>query len=384
MKRNEDIARAVEAGRAQILAFLTEMVNVNSYVHDHGGVERVAAVIAREMPACFEHEVIENERFAAHRRFSHVTGASLPVLLVGHMDTLCPPRSSFQRLTDKGDTLVGPGVNDMKGGLAVIVWALRILEQCGLLTPLSLVCVFNADEEVGSPTSTPLFTGMQGRASKALVFECGGPEGTVVTTRKGCSRYRLAVTGRAAHFGNLKGSKTSAILELAYKTLAIESLNRADGSVVANVGKVRGGLAANAVAEAAFMEFETRYWTAQAQAEAEKAIQDITSCAAVSGCRLSLSPLSHRPPLQPSAASRELLAAVRAVAASLGRNVIEEKRGGLSDANWLSHVGIPTIDGLGPLGDGDFTEHEYILKETLFHRIELLAHLLLNLRPESS
>jgi glutamate carboxypeptidase len=92
-----------------------------------------------------------------------------------------------------------------------------------------------------------------------------------------------------------------------------------------------------------------------------------------------LSRLSYRPPLQPSAGSRALFERIREIAGRLNQNVAEEKRGGVSDANWLSHAGIPTVDGLGPLGDLDFTDQEYIVKETLFQRIELTAHLLLSL-----
>jgi len=292
---------------------------------------------------------------------------------------LCLPESSFRHLTERGEKLVGPGVNDMKGGLTVLIWALRVLARCGLLDGFSLVCLFNADEEVGSPTSTALFTAMAGRASHALVFEAGGPEGTVVTTRKGVARYRLEIAGKPAHFGCLKGAKTSALLEMAHKILAIESLNEPDASLVANVGWAQGGLAANAVAANAAMEFEVRYWTPDVEARAVRAIEEAASHPRVPGCRLTLSRLSYRPPLQPSAGSRALFDRIREIAGRLNQNVAEEKRGGVSDANWLSHAGISTIDGLGPLGDLDFTDQEYIVKETLFQRIELTAHLLLSL-----
>jgi glutamate carboxypeptidase len=298
------------------------------------------------------------------------------------MDTLCPPDSPFLHLTEEGKRLRGPGVADMKGGLVVLIWAVKVLERCGLLGDFPLVCLFNADEEVGSPTSWTLFTAMKGRASHALVFEMGGTGGAVVTTRKGVARYRLDLTGKAAHFGCLKGRKVSAVHELAYKTLAIESLNEPDGSLAANVGKVSGGLAANAVAESAAMEFEVRYWTREVEERARKRIEDLTAQPTVPGCRLELSRLSHRPPLQPSAGSLALFRRIGDVARGLAQAVAEEKRGGVSDANWLSHAGIPTMDGLGPLGDLDFTDEEFIVKETLFQRIELVAHLLLNLKEE--
>lgn len=380
MQRNEAVAAAINESRADIMAFLTQLVNCNSYVWDRDAVGRVAEMIVEAMPGSFTHEAIAADCFADHHRFSHVTDSSLPVVLAGHMDTLCPPEGRFQRLTEQGDKLLGPGVSDMKGGLTVLIWALKVLERCGLLNGMSLVCIFNGDEEVGSPTSGELFTAMKGKASRALVFEAGGPGGTVVTTRKGVARYRLDIRGKAAHFGCLQGDKTSAVEELAHKIQGVESLNAEDSSLVANVGKVEGGLAANKVAETAVMEFEVRYWDAAVGAKAAEGIEDLAQRPSVPGCDLALSRLSYRPPLQPSSESRAFFDLACKVAQSLGGTIIEEKRGGVSDANWLAYAGIPTLDGLGPIGDLDFTEDEYILKETLFQRIEIAAHLLLALQ----
>ena len=380
MRRNQDITRAIEQNRSEILAFLTEMVNCNSYTLNVDGVNQVAEMVAAEMPTCFEHEVIEVERFADHHRFSHKVGAGLPILMAGHIDTLCPRDSPFNKLTEQGDKLLGPGVNDMKGGITVLVWSLKILEELGLLDDLSVVCIINGDEEFGSQSSHALFTEMKGRVRKALVFECGGPEGTVVTTRKGVMRRRIDFTGKAAHHGCMKGRKVSAIEELAHKALAIESMNRADDRLRTNVGLVEGGLNPNKVAEKASLAFEMRYWTKEAGEEALQAVRDLIASPTVEGCTMEMSEISYRPPLQPSAGSMELFERVREIGKNLDQTIIEEKRGGVSDANWLSHVGIPVIDGLGPIGDLDFTEDEYIIKKALFERVELTTHVLLHLK----
>ncbi|MEW6358589.1 MAG: M20/M25/M40 family metallo-hydrolase [Planctomycetota bacterium] len=382
MNRNAAIAAAVAKNRPRILTFLKDLVECNSYTHNKAGTDRIAKMVADAMPRGFEHQRIPNERYGDHHRFLLLREARPTTVLAGHLDTLCPPDDSFNRLTEKGDRLTGPGVYDMKGGDTVLIWALRVLDECDLLDDLSLICIFNGDEEVGSPTSNHIFTGMKGKAARAFVFEGGGTEGTVVTTRKGVARYRLRIEGRPAHFGCLKGRKISAVEELAHKVLAIESLNEPDGSLVANVGKVSGGLAANNVANDAAMDFEVRYWTADGEARALKAIEERMASVSVPGCALRLDRLSYRPPWQPTRESMALFDHIRAVAAPLGQTIIEEKRGGVSDANWLAHAGIPTIDGLGPIGDLDFTPDEYILTETLFQRIELTAHLLIG--PQSS
>ena len=375
MQRNPAIARAVEEHRDAIKAFLAEMVNQTSYTHNPADVERVGAMVEREMPSCFELETFPNDRFAAARRFTHAPGGR-PILLGGHIDTLCPPDGPVTSLIDRGDKLLGPGVNDMKGGVCVMVWALKILDRLGMLADLPVVCVVNGDEEVGSPTSSPYFRETAKQAARALIFECSGPEGTVVTTRKGCLRYRLAITGAPSHFGNLKGRKSSAVLQMAHKTVAFEALNAPDGALAVNVGRVEGGLAANAVAEHATMDVDIRYWTLDAEAVAREKLEEINAACQVPGCDSRMERLSYRPPMRPTDESMAMFDLIVRLGEALGEPIVEEKRGGLSDGNWVAHEGCPVIDGLGPRGDGDFTPDEFIYTESLFQRVELVATLL--------
>ncbi|HRU04868.1 MAG TPA: M20/M25/M40 family metallo-hydrolase [Candidatus Brocadiia bacterium] len=380
-RARQDIHDFVTSHRGPILSLLEEMVGCNSFSHNKAGVDAVAAMIGRHVPPRFSHQVFRQNELGDHHVYSWLPpGAAKSIVLAGHLDTLCPPDPSFNSLVDRGETLHGPGVNDMKSGDVVLIWAVKALDALGLLDRLPLTIIFNGDEEIGSPTSNAIFSGMAGKASAALVFECGGPEGTVVTTRKGVTRQRLHITGAPSHFGNLKGAKVSAVLEAAHKIIAIEALNRPDKSVVANAGRVEGGLAANAVAEKAVIDFEARYWTPEIEAETRKAIASLVSAPAVPGCSLRVEQLSFRPPMRPTPQSMRLFHTIVALAASMGETIIEEKRGGVSDACWLSHAGIPTVDGLGPLGDHDFTPKEYITKETLFRRIELTANLLIEMR----
>jgi glutamate carboxypeptidase len=373
------IRREVTAHRREILALFEELVNCASFTHGKAGVDRVGKLVARAMPKSFSHEILRRETVGHHHVFRHEVKGALPIVLAGHLDTLCPEDPAWNRLTVQGDTLMGPGVNDMKAGDVTIVWAIKILELLDLLPGLPVVCIFNSDEEIGSPDSHALFSAMGGKAAAALVFECGGPAGTVVTTRKGIARYRLEIAGKAAHFGNLKGAKVSAVEELAHKILAIEALNASDRSIVANAGMAEGGLAANAVAERAVLEFEARYWDPALREDIEARIRALSSEIAVPGCLTTLTPLAGRPPMQPTPESIRLFDRIVDLARRLGQTISEEKRGGVSDACWLSQAGIPTVDGLGPLGDHDFTRDEYIVTETLFQRIELAANLLLEI-----
>lgn len=382
MKKRPYLHDIIHTNRDATLNLLADLVNINSFSHNPDGVNRVGERVRQAMPARFQHTFETNEAGVHHHTFTHVADGSKPMVLAGHIDTLCPENAAFNRMVDEGEVLRGPGVNDMKGGDVVLIQALKTLEQAGELDALPLICIFNGDEELGSPTSHQVFTALRGRAAAALVFECGGPADTVVTTRKGVARYRMRIQGQANHFGNLKEAKVSAVEELAHKITAVEAMNRPDASVVANVGRVEGGLAANAVAEDAIMDFEARYWDPDLEPEVLHQIEKLAAKCHVPGCHAHLKRLSYRPPMRPGAKAMKMFEHIVARGRTLSMNIIEEKRGGVSDACWLAHVGIPVIDGLGPLGDDDFTTREYIRRETLFSRIELTANLLLDWRDK--
>ncbi|MGI6088067.1 MAG: M20/M25/M40 family metallo-hydrolase [Kiritimatiellia bacterium] len=375
------IAEIIQTNQKAILSLLEEMVNINSFSHNPAGINQVGELVREAMPPGFKHSCVTNDAGVNHHIFTKSgDGRDRPaIVLAGHLDTLCPPDPAFDRLREEGDILRGPGVNDMKGGDVVLIWALKTLHLCGALEQMPITCIFNGDEELGSPTSYKLFTDMRG-AGPALVFECGGPADTVVTTRKGVARYRMRLTGKPNHFGNLQEPKISAIEELAHKILAVEAMNRTDNSIVTNVGRIDGGLAANAVAAAASMDFEVRYWDPALEQKIIRDIEQLAKNHRVPILGATLERLSYRPPMRPDADAMRLFDLIVERGRALGMRITEEKRGGVSDACWLAHAGVTVIDGLGPLGDHDFTPNEYIRKDTLFSRTELAANLLLDLQ----
>jgi glutamate carboxypeptidase len=294
------------------------------------------------------------------------------------MDTLWKPDLSFNKLFQKGDKLIGPAVHDMKGGLTVIVWALKILHNCGFLDELPIKVVFNSDEELGSVDSKKIFLGFKDKVSAGLVYEDGGVGGTVVTKRVGITDYHLEATGIASHAGLYYGPKSSALLEIAHRIIWLESLNQAREILTVNVGIAEGGLATNIIPDKAKCSFEIRFWDNK---DLEKTLEIINSNILkpnVEGCHLKLIEGKHRPPLSKSEAGEKLFNLVLDISSLLGQKVVEEHRNGGSDASWLSAVNIPSIDGLGPIGDLDRTEEEYVITETIFERIELTASLLLS------
>lgn len=373
------IKKEIARNRSKILKFLAELVRCNSFTHNKQGVDAVADLVAREMPADFTHDVIEDPVSGNHHVFHHAFGARAPVLLSGHLDTVCPAHPTFNSMREEGALMRGPGTYDMKGGDVVMVWALKVLEACGFLSKMDILCIFSGDEEQGSPGARAVFSEYKHKASLALVYEGGGKGGGVVTQRRGVLRYRLHSTGKAGHSGLVVGQKASAIEELAHQVLAIEALNTKDGTVCANVGRIEGGVMVNAVPAKASMDFEVRYWDRAVGARIESEIVKMMETPKIPGCTNRLDALAAMPPMMPTAASLRVFDVIQQSGRALGVPVMEEKRGGSSDGCFFSELGIPTIDGLGPIGDGDHSEEEHIITESLFDRIALTAHVLIEL-----
>ncbi len=289
------------------------------------GVDAVGALIADSLrPAGMRPEVVPQAEFGDHLIFrSPAVGAGRPaILLFGHMDTVFPLDSPFRGYRDDGKIVSGPGVIDMKGGLACAVWAIRALAACGLLTEIPLILLCNSEEEIGSPTSTAVFRDEAQRSIAALGFECGGLHGQVVTGRKGRSGYRLAVNGRAGHAASAGGDKASAILELAHKTIALEALNDPGRGIVVNVGLIAGGIGPNTVSDHASAEIDTRFLYRSDADETASHMAAITSSATVAGTTAELLYTGGRPPMEQSGRNTQLFQIIRQEAEKLGQPCI--------------------------------------------------------------
>ena len=213
-----------------------------------------------------------------------------------------------------------------------------------------------------------------------LVFECGGPQGSVVTSRRGLNRYLLEIHGEAAHSGTHQGAKESAVVELAQQILKLEALNDPPAGVSINVGRIKGGTAVNIIPAEAEAELEVRFFEEQKGDEVEKEIRTIVRTTPHSKLRTLLTKRHGRPPMVCTPAISHLYEAATRTAKRIGLELPEEARRGASDANLLATTNLPTLDGLGPVGEMDHSKKERILKKSLFQRVELLAHLLWDLK----
>ncbi len=363
----------------EMFDLLRDLVIIQSGTRNRDGVNRVGQRIRAALAGLdLETEVIDGNGFGDHLVFrSRGALAGRPsILITGHMDTVFPADTTFTGYRREGDRIHGPGVIDMKGGLVVTICAVRALARAGLLAHLPLILLFNSDEETGSPSSIPLLKRMAGESCCALVTECGGVNGEVVTGRRGKTGYRLDVHGRAGHAAFAGPDKASAILELAARIVRLEACNDPGSGVVVNVGRVEGGIGPNTVAEHAMALVDTRYPDRATGKRLQEEIRRICSGPAAASTRCELSVTNQRPVMERTDANLRLFRLLAEVGKELAITVREEIRQGVSDANTLAGEGLPVLDGLGPVGEFDHSDREYMRARSLEERTLLLANFL--------
>jgi glutamate carboxypeptidase len=297
-------------------------------------------------------------------------------LLLGHCDTVWPLGTLASMPVEVRDgRLAGPGVYDMKGGLVQGIFALRALRDLGLEPPLAPAFLINSDEEIGSGDSTRRILQMARRVRRVFVLEPSlGPSGRLKTRRKGALRFVVRVLGRAAHSGLDPEKGASAIHEMAHVILRLCALSDPERGVSVNVGVVSGGLRRNVVAPEARAEIDFRVLRMEDARAIESAVRGIASV--TPGTRIEVEGEMDRPPLEQTPGNRALWEAAARCAGHLGLELGEGTAGGASDGSFTSQI-VPTLDGLGPVGDGAHAVHEHVEIARMPERAALLALLLL-------
>ena len=365
--------------REQALQLLETLVKVNSYWGNPNGVNQVGDLVLDQIPFSIKQDVSTDGNGVRHHLLTGPSREKNKILLVGHLDTVFPPDSETTPYSFDNEKIVGPGTADMKGGIVVMVQALRILDELGLLEQIPLKIFMNGDEEVGSPFSSGIIRGLAQEASCGLIFECGSLGNQVVVGRRGVIRFNLEATGQARHAGVKEGPKASAIVELSRLILSLEDLNDHDRGISINVGTVHGGEANNIVPDLARASFEFRFRDSEDEKEVLEKIQSIVSSVTTPGCGAAIETLHRRPCMVQVPGTEKLVSILKETASELGQKVDTDERGGASDGNFLSEMGVPVLDGLGPVGDMDHSAEEYIVEQSLYERIELTALLLCKL-----
>jgi glutamate carboxypeptidase len=301
------------------------------------------------------------------------------LLMIGHMDTVFDPGTAAERPFRIDDGIArGPGVTDMKSGLLAGLYALKaITAELGGLPYERVTFIANPDEEVGSPSSRPHIEAAATDADACLVLECARANGDIVSSRKGILEARLTVHGRAAHAGVEPEKGRSAILEAARVVRDLHALNGRWPGVTANVGRIAGGTRPNVVAERCELEVDVRSTTADGLAEAEAAIGDVAAASEVPDTSVDVDVRISWLPMEKLERSGRLVDHAVAIAGRLGFDLHDAATGGASDANTTSGMGVPTLDGLGPIGGNDHSPAEYLEIDSIVPRTTLLAGLLL-------
>jgi glutamate carboxypeptidase len=381
--RESRLLAACAAAEAWMLATVERLAALESPSDDKAAVDRVVdalAAIGAELG--FRASRVTVDAAGDHLRLESGpprAAASRRVLLLGHTDTVWPVGTlAAMPIARRDGTLTGPGVYDMKAGLVIGLQAMRALVDAGG-DGASITLLATSDEEVGSATSRALIEAEAREADAVLVLEpslesAPGPLGGVKTGRKGVGEFRIEVTGVAAHAGVEPEKGASAVHELARQILAIEALARPERGTTINAGVIGGGSRGNVVAEHAWAQLDVRVLELAEARRVEDALRRLP--AVHPRARLRVHGAVNRPPLEPSLAGQRLYGQAVAVAAALGHDLPAGTVGGASDGNFTAALGIPTIDGLGPVGGGAHARHEHVRIASLPLRAALVAALI--------
>jgi glutamate carboxypeptidase len=359
----------------RLVATIRELVEIESPSDNKQAVDRIAAFLARRFEAL-------GGRIQLHRSLEF--GDSLqvdfagnsqrkPVLLLGHYDTVyrlgtlgaMPCKSENGRLH-------GPGVLDMKSGIALMLHAIEALQAWHGKLPRPVTVFLVSDEEVGSHSSRQITQALAKKSAGVLVLEpAAGLRGAVKTARKGVGEYKLRVKGVAAHAGLDPGKGRSAILELARQIAVLARFNNLRQGVSVNPGVIEGGTRTNVIAAEAFVEIDVRIKSAKQVAGIDRKLRSLKPFD--KRCKLEIEGGINRLPMERTAGVAELYEKAREIAREVQWKLEEAAVGGGSDGNFTAGMGIPTLDGMGGVGDGAHAVHEFIVVSELPRRALLLA-----------
>jgi glutamate carboxypeptidase len=371
MKTYRELTGAVAKRRPEMLEMIAQLVQVESPTEDQAAVNRCVALLEEWIRAAGGKSKRRRQKTAGDLligRFGPARGA--PVMLLGHLDTVWP-LGTLKKMPFRlrGGRAWGPGVLDMKAGVVMALTALRVLSEA-LARPV--IFMLNSDEETGSGCSRAVIESLARKCGSVFVLEpAQGLAGAYKTARKGVANYHLQVHGIAAHSGVDFSQGHSAVLELGRQIERASAFTDLARGITVNAGVIGGGTRSNVVAAEAWAEFDVRIARA---ADGPRVDRRFRSLRAVDRkCGLEVTGGLNRPPMERTAGTVALFRRAATIAAGLGFQLQEAATGGGSDGNFTSALGIPTLDGMGAVGEGAHADRESILLETLVPRTALLT-----------
>ena len=371
--------RYFQERRDQIVQTIHQLVEIESPSDNKDAVDRLGKLLAGRFEGLGGHAKFHRaQKFGDHLQVDFVgTGRGKPVLLLGHLDTVYPlgTLATMPSRVASG-RLSGPGAFDMKSGIALMLHAIEALRAWHEdVLPRPVIVLLVSDEEVGSDTSRRITENLARQSAAVLVFEPShGPNGAVKTARKGIGEYVLKVTGKAAHSGLDFEKGQSAIVELARQIVAIQKLIDLKRGLTLNVGTMQGGTRVNVIPAEASAVLDVRVVRKQDAASIDRKLRSLKPFNRK--CKLEITGGMNRPPMERTSSVAALYKKAAEIAKQIGWKLEEAAVGGGSDANFIAALGIPTLDGLGGVGEGAHATHESILISELPKRATLLAELI--------
>jgi glutamate carboxypeptidase len=370
-----DLFAAVNRRQPQMLEMIRQLVSLESPTEDWAAVNRCVSLVEGWIEACGGKSQRRKQKSAGDLlvgRFGPTPALAKPLMLLGHLDTVWPlgtlKKMPFR--VAKGRAW-GPGVLDMKAGVVMALSALRLLLESGQLTR-PVVLLLNSDEETGSQHSRALTESLAKKCEAVFVLEpAQAPNAAYKTARKGVGNYRLKVHGVPAHSGVDFSRGHSAILELGRQIERASAFTDPARGITVNAGVMGGGTRSNVVPAEAWAEFDVRIARLR---DVERLDRRFRSLRPVDRhCRLEVTGGLNRPPMERTPATVNLFRSAATMAKGLGFQLQEAATGGGSDGNFTSALGIPTLDGMGAVGEGAHADSESVLLEALVPRTALLA-----------
>jgi glutamate carboxypeptidase len=371
------ILRWLTERQHEMIARLRETVMLESPTHNKAACDTLCSYLAAEWERLGGQVKIHRQRAAGNHLQVNLAGAPSckPVLLLGHFDTV-HDLGTLQSMPcrEHRGRLYGPGVFDMKAGIVQMMFALSALRETRERLPRPVIVFLVSDEEEGSSSSRAITEKLANCCAAVLVCEPSGPGGALKTARKGVGSFTLKVTGQAAHSGLDFEKGHSAILELTHQVHALSGLTDLKRGITLNVGVIRGGTRTNVVAAEAVAEVDLRVAHKSDGAVMERKVRRLR--AVNPNCTLKIEGGINRPPLERTRHVAALFELARKIGRELGFELNEIAVGGGSDGNFTAGIGIPTLDGLGAVGDGAHAAHEHVIASQLPRRAALLAGLI--------
>lgn len=366
--------RYFESRQEQIVQTIREFVEIESPSDDKPAADRMGAFLAGSFEAIGGRALVHpSEEYADSLQIDFLgRNNSKPVLVLGHFDTVYPIGTLANMPCHvAGDHMHGPGVLDMKSGIALMLYAIAALQTWHGALPRPVTVFLVSDEEVGSHSSRKITEALAKESAAVLVLEPAGPRGAVKTARKGVGEYILNVKGVAAHAGLDPGKGHSAIVELARQVTAVSKLNNLPQGISVNPGVIRGGTRTNVIAAEATVEIDVRIAHAKQAAALERKFRALKPFD--KRCQLSIEGGINRMPMERTPGVAALYEKAQTIAKHIDWKLEEAAVGGGSDGNFTAGMGIPTLDGMGGNGQGAHAVHEHIVISELPRRALLLA-----------